>query len=117
MKHIERIAYVLLLVAVLLAFTYLEIARYVASVGAAGIAVCRLSERYEGSNIRLKRLIRLRRLVGIAYVVGAGLMFRPYNYWLVAYAIAVVLELYTLFVFDHENKKVDTTEELTSKRK
>ena len=117
MKHIERIAYVLLLVAVLLAFTYLEIARYVASVGAAGIPVCRLSERYEGSNVRLKRLMRLRRLVGIAYVVGAGLMFRPYNYWLVAYAIAVVLELYTLFVFDHENKKVDTTKELTSKRK
>lgn len=117
MKHIERIAYVLLLASVLMAFTYLEIARYMASVGAAGLAICRLRERYEGSNTRLKRLMRLRHLVGIAYVVGAGLMFRPYNYWLVAFAIAVVLELYTLFVFDHENNKVKNTDRLTSKRK
>lgn len=105
MKYLERIAYVLLLIGILGAFNYMEIARYVASVGAAGIAIVRLQERYEGTNLRLKRLIRLRHLVGIGYVVGAGLMFRELNYWLVAFFASVVIELYTLFIFDRETQK------------
>ncbi|MBP5345694.1 MAG: hypothetical protein J6X31_04835 [Bacteroidales bacterium] len=105
MKYIERIAYVLMLIAILIAFNHLEVARYLASVGAAGIAIARFKERYNGTNLRLKRLTRLRHLVGVAYVVGAGLMFRPYNYWLIAFAVAVVLELYTIFVIEHEEKK------------
>ena len=104
MKYVERIAYILLIAAVLMAFTYPMVARYVASVGAAGIAVCRLRERYEGDNLRLKRLLRLRRLVGFAYVVGAGLMFKEHNYWLVAFFIGVVLEIYSLIVLNKENK-------------
>lgn len=106
MKYVEQIAYILLVGAVLLAsynYEWLEIARYVASVGAAGVAVVRLRERYEGNNLRLKRLMRLRRMVGIAYVIGAGLMFKEHNYWLVAYLIGVILELYTLFVFSKES--------------
>ncbi len=106
MKYVEQIAYILLVGAVLLAsynYEWLEIARYVASVGAAGVAVVRLRERYEGDNLRLKRLMRLRRMVGIAYVIGAGLMFKEHNYWLVAYLIGVILELYTLFVFSKES--------------
>ena len=105
MKYLERIAYVLLLIGIMCAFNYIEIARYVASVGAAGIAIVRLREQYEGSSLRLKRLIRLRHLVGIGYVVGAGLMFREQNYWLVAFFASVVIELYTLFIFDKESKK------------
>ena len=116
MKYLERVAYVLLLLAILIAFHYPDIARYIASVGAAGVAICRFSERYEGSNLRLKRLMRLRRLVGIAYVVGAGLMFRPYNYWLVAFAVAVIIELYTIFVFDHENKKAIDAKPIKNKK-
>lgn len=107
MKHIERIAYILLLVAVAFAFRFPDFTPYVASVGAAGIAVCRLKERYEGKNIRLKRLIRQRHLVGIAYVVGAGLMFKELNYWLVAFMIAVILDLYTMFVYSREEAKQD----------
>ncbi len=104
MKYLERVAYVLLLIGVLCAFRYPEVARYIVSVGAAGVAIVRLRERYEGTNLRLKRLVRMRHLVGVAYVVGAGLMFRELNYWLVALAIAIVLELYTLFVIDKETK-------------
>jgi len=106
MKYVEQIAYILLLGAVLMAsfnYEWLEIARYVASVGAAGVAVVRLRERYEGKNLRLKRLMRLRHLVGIAYVVGAGLMFKEHNYWLVAFLIGAILELYTLLVFKQCN--------------
>lgn len=107
MKYVEQIAYILLLGAVLMAsynHEWLEIARYIASIGAAGVAIARLRERYEGKNLRLKRLMRLRHMVGIAYVVGAGLMFKEYNYWLVAFLIGVILELYTLFVLSKTNK-------------
>jgi len=106
MKYVEQIAYILLLVAVMMAsynHEWLVIARYIASVGAAGIAVVRFRERYEGKNLRLKRLMRLRYLIGIAYVAGAGLMFKEYNYWLVAFLIGVILELYTIFVFSRTN--------------
>ncbi|MBR0037734.1 MAG: hypothetical protein IJP70_08860 [Bacteroidales bacterium] len=105
MKYVERVAYVLLLVAIVIAFHYPEIAAYIASVGAAGIAVARFRERYDGNNTRLRRIMRIRHLVGVAFVVGAGLMFREGNYWLVAFMIAVVLELYTMFVMEHENRK------------
>lgn len=104
MKYIERVAYVLLLIAVTIAFQHMEIARYLAAFGAAGIAVTRFREQYDGPNLRLKRLMRIRHLIGVCYVVGAGLMFREYNYWLIAFAIAVILELYTIFVFEKENK-------------
>ncbi|MBO6013140.1 MAG: hypothetical protein J6P82_06440 [Bacteroidales bacterium] len=105
MKYVERVAYVLLLVAIIIAFSYPIPAAYLASVGAAGIAIVRLRERYEGTNTRLRRIMRIRRLTGIAFVVGAGLMFREGNYWLIAYVIAVVLEFYTMFVIEHESRK------------
>lgn len=110
MKYIERVAYILLLIAAVLAFSHIEIARYLASVGAAGIAVTRLKEQYIGTNLRLKRLIRLRHMVGIGYVIGAGLMFKEHNYWLVAFAVSVMIEIYTIFVFDRESKKENVSE-------
>lgn len=114
MKYVEQIAYILLLGAVLMAsynHEWLDIARYIASVGAAGVAIARLREHYEGKSLRLKRLMRLRHMVGIAYVVGAGLMFKEYNYWLVAFLIGVILELYTLFVLSKTNKDDNDTKE------
>ena len=105
MKYLERVAYVLLLIGVLCAFRYAEVARYIVTVGAAGVAIVRLRERYEGANLRLKRLVRVRHLVGVGYVIGAGLMFREQNYWLVALAIAVFLEIYTIVVIDKETNK------------
>lgn len=117
MNILERISYILVLLAVVMAFQQPDIARYVASVGAAGIAIVRLRERYEGSNLRLKRLVRLRHLVGIIYVVGAGLMFRPYNYWLVAFFIAVMIELYTILVAERESKKEDKNDKESKLKK
>lgn len=117
MKYIERVAYVLLLLAIIMAFREPLIARYVASIGAAGVAIVRLRERYEGPNVRLKRLMRLRHLVGIGYVVGAGLMFKEQNYWLVAFGISVLIELYTIFVYDHETKKDNVSKDKNQKNK
>ena len=110
MKYVERVAYILLLIAVAMAFSRLDVARYIASIGAAGIAVTRLKEQYNGTNLRLKRLIRLRHMVGIGYVIGAGLMFKEHNYWLIAFFISVMLELYTIAVFSRENKKDNNPE-------
>ncbi len=115
MKYIERVAYVLLLIAIVIAFNEPDWAGYLASVGAAGIAVARFKERYEGPNTRLRRLMRLRHLVGVAYVVGAGLMFKEGNYWLIAFLIGVVLELYSMFVVEYEKKKEDAQNESSSK--
>lgn len=75
MKYIERAAYVLVLLAVALHLAFPLAAPYVLSVGAAGVAVARLRERYEGTNIRLRRNLRTRHLVGILFVVAAYAMF------------------------------------------
>lgn len=115
MKYIERIAYVLLLIAVLIAFQQLAIARYIASFGAAGIAVVRLKEQYNGDNLRMKRLMRLRHLIGIGYVVAAGLMFREQNYWLVAFFISVMLELYTMIVISHIEERSSSKQNTNNK--
>lgn len=105
MKYVEKIAYVLLLIALLMAFNQPMVARYMAAIGAAGLAVCHFRERYDGQNMRLKRLMRIRHLIGLIYIAGSYLMWRDGNYWMVAFFIAVALELYTIYVFEHEEKK------------
>ncbi len=105
MKYVEYIGYALLMVAILFAFDQPQLAPYLASVGAAGVAVTHFRKRYEGQNLRLRRLERIYHLAGAAYVVGAGLMFRTGNYWLIAFAIAVVLDLYTMFINGYESHK------------
>lgn len=105
MKYVERISYIVLLLALLFAFTQPVISRYVAAVGSAGLAVCHFREQYDGRNMRIKRLMRIRHLIGFIYIGGSYLMFRAGNYWMVAYLIAVILELYTMFVIEREEKK------------
>ncbi|MBQ0056657.1 MAG: hypothetical protein KBT20_03270 [Bacteroidales bacterium] len=105
MKYIERIAYCILMVAVLLAFSYPDIARYLGALGSAGLAITHFSERYEGKNVRLKRLMRIRYLIGFIFIGASYLMFRTGNYWIVAYLTATVLELYTLYIITREENK------------
>ena len=102
MKYIERAAYVLVLLAVALHLAFPLAAPYVLSVGAAGVAVARLRERYEGTNIRLRRNLRTRHLVGILFVVAAYAMFRPGRYWLPLLLVAALLDVYTLWVVRRE---------------
>lgn len=105
MKYVEKASYIILLLALLMAFSQPILARYLAAVGSAGLAVCHFRERYNGKSIRLQRLMRIRYLIGFIYIGGSYLMFRDGNYWMVAYLVAVLLELYTIFIFERENKK------------
>lgn len=107
MKILEGIAFALVLVAAVLHLWLPQVAPYVMSVGAAGVAIAHFAERYEGSNLRLRRNNRTRHLIGVIYVAAAYFMFRPYNnYWFLALLVAIVTELYTLHVMESEEKKV-----------
>lgn len=83
---------------------------YIFAVGAAGMASMRLSRRYEGNNIRLKRLYRLESLSSILIVLASYFMFKnDRNEWIVILFIAAVLQLYTAFLIpkieESENEK------------
>ena len=102
---ITYISYILVIVA---AVTYLPLrdyAPYIMAVGAAGLFVMHFMERYEGKNIRLRRIIFIRHLIGFAYGLAAYFMFRQGMYWLIALMIAAVLEIYTLWVIGKEEGK------------
>ena len=104
MKYVEQLSYVLVLLAAALHLLLPAVAPYVLSVGAAGVAVAHLAERYEGQNVRLRRNNRTRHLVGVLFVVAAYFMFRPGRYWLPVLLVAALLELYPLWVIRRESK-------------
>lgn len=107
MKYIEYISYFLALLSVLLFFHQREIAPYLLALGAAGLCVVRWRERYDGKNLRIGRIMRIRHFIGVIWLIASYYMFRPGNYWMTIILIAVVLELYTLWVLDHEEKKIN----------
>lgn len=105
MKYIEPIAYILAVVGAALYLPFHQVAPYVFAVGAALLLGTHLAERYEGRNLRLKRNVRTRHLVGILYAAAAWFMFRPGMYWLPMLSVGVMLELYTLWVIGREEKE------------
>jgi len=105
MKYIESAAYILALLSVIVFFHYPEIAPYLLALGAAGLCITRWRERYEGTNLRLRRIIRIRHFIGVIWLIASYYMFKPGNYWLVAIMIAVILEFYSLWVIEYTRKK------------
>lgn len=114
MIWIERIAYMLALFA---AITYWQMPDYMPYVlGAAGIllGIVRFQEKSDNFlpadadkhlKFRTLRLFRIRRFVCACWLVGAYLMLRPGNYWILALLISVVLDLYSMFVIERIIKK------------
>ncbi|MBO4753548.1 MAG: hypothetical protein J5543_03050 [Bacteroidales bacterium] len=98
MKILERIAYLLILAAVVVWMFSRTIAPWLMGVGALGVLATHLAQRYDGKNLRRRRIIRLRWLLGLFYCVSAYFMFKGGMDWLPFLCIAVVIELYTLFV-------------------
>ena len=94
---------ILLVVGAVLPLLWPEIAPYVFGLGALIYAPCRITDRYEGRSLTIRRLM----------VVAAGLMFmsawqiRPCRggEWKIVLIIAVFIEAYTVFRIDHEMKK------------
>lgn len=105
MKILERIAYILVLAAAVVWMFSRTIAPWLMALGALGILATHLTERYDGKSLRKRRIVRLRWLLGLFYCVTAYFMFKGTMEWLPFLCIAVVLELYTLFVISrHETE-------------
>lgn len=98
MKYLERISYILILAAAAIYLFYPQVAPYLMLAGGLGVTATHLQERYSGTNLRQRRNMRLRWMLGLFYLAAAWFMFRPGMDWLPFLCIAVVLELYTLFV-------------------
>lgn len=105
MKYVEQIAYILVVIGAAIYLPFRSVAPYVFVVGAALLLGTHLAERYKGNNLRLKRIIRTRHLVGILYIVSAYYMFQPGMYWLPLLSVGVALELYSMWVISKEEKK------------
>ena len=86
------------------------------TVGALLFSSMQLQQSYEGSSFVVRRLRRQQLLGAVALLVAACLMamqtfrvgFAQSNEWVVALAIACVLELYTAFRIPAELKKVES---------
>lgn len=98
MKLLEQIAYILILIAAAIWYFMPQLAPWFMLLGGLGVMATHLSERYSGNNLRQRRNMKLRYMLGLFYLVSAYFMFRPGMDWLPFLCIAVVLELYTLFV-------------------
>lgn len=92
------LSYILVIVAAVFYVPFRNIAPYVMFVGSAGLLAFHMLEKYEGTDLRQRRNIRTRHLVGILYAVAAYFMFDDGMYWLIALMIAAVLEIYTMSV-------------------
>ena len=77
---------------------------YIFAVGAAGVAIARLSRHYKGDNLRLKRLYRMETLSGLLLVVASYFMFKERNEWLLILTISAILQLYAAFVIPKAEK-------------
>ena len=96
-------------IAVLLAsalyITQWEAAPYIFAVGAAGMAIARLSNRYQGNNIRLKRLYRMGTLSSLIIVAASYFMFKHQNEWFLLLFVAAILQLYTAILIPKIKEK------------
>ncbi|MDO4497066.1 MAG: hypothetical protein Q4B58_04415 [Bacteroidales bacterium] len=105
MKYIEYVAYLLVLISAMIGFSHHEIACYMMAVGASALCLLHWREKYEGKNLRLKRIMRIRHFIGVIWLVASYYMFKEGNYWPVIILIAVVLEYYTIWIINREEKK------------
>ena len=71
--------------------------RYIFACGAAGMAIARLSQHYQGSNTRIKRLYRNQKIASLMIVGASYLMFKPGNQWIPILLAAAFIELYASF--------------------
>lgn len=67
---------------------------YIFAIGASGMAIARLSNRYQGDNIRLKRLYRMEAFSSLLIVAASYFMFKHQNEWFLLLFVAAILQLY-----------------------
>lgn len=78
---------------------------YIFAVAGAGVAVALLADTYKGDNFRLKRLNVQQVIAALLLPVSSYLMFKGIDEWFMFLLISAVLQVYIVFVRDHELKK------------
>jgi hypothetical protein len=73
------------------------VAPYLFAVGAAGMAVCTLTQSTSGMEFRERRLHRFNVIASILMVCASGFMFKERKEWVICLAIAAILMLYASF--------------------
>jgi uncharacterized membrane protein YfcA len=91
-----------------------ELARYVYAGGAVLALLERLTEKYEGKNLRIRRLYRIGKVSAALYCVSAALLFYHIptdngRDWIGFLMAGAVLQIYASFVIQHEEKKEQET--------
>ena len=85
-----------------------EYTKYVFAFGAVLALAERLTERYQGTNVRIKRLYRMGKISALFYCVSAFFLLYPEvnsQNWLPFLMAGAVLQVYATFAVEHEMKK------------
>ena len=84
--------------------------RYIFAAGAATVLAVRLTEVYEGKDLRVKRLHSLERVSAFLYCVSAFLLFYYGNRlgggdWIAFLLAGAIMQIYTSFMIQREEEK------------
>ncbi|MBQ3959252.1 MAG: hypothetical protein II592_03400 [Muribaculaceae bacterium] len=100
---------ILLVTAVLPLFNvHWEYTKYIFAFGAVLALAERLTERYNGDNVRIKRLYRMGKISALFFCVAAFFLIYPGvsgQNWLPFLMAGAVLHLYATFAYEHESKR------------
>lgn len=114
-KFLFRLGGILLPLGAVMPLFAPEVASFVFTAGALLFCPLQINDAYEGSNLVIRRLRRQQVLGAMLLLVTAGLMLTQHfgippfrsSEWKVTLLIATVLEVYTIFRIDNEQKKED----------
>ena len=95
---IFTIAGLLILAGAVLFFIKWFLAPYLFAVGAAGMAVCFLTQSTKDMKFRERRLHRFNVIASGLMICASGMMFKDMNEWVACLTVAAVLMLYSSFV-------------------
>lgn len=103
MKNLERLAYLLILTAAVVYLLSPQWAAYAMGAGGLGVTLCHLAQKY-GADVplRQRRARKLRHMLGLCYMVTAWFMWQHDMQWVAFLLVAVVIEIYTLFISNKE---------------
>ena len=104
-SYMFRVSAIVILISTVAYLFEKNISPYFFAVAAAGVAVSKLNQQYNGNNLRIKRLFRLQKMAGILYVGASYFMFKPHNQWIPLLLCAAALELYTNTIISKELNK------------
>lgn len=119
-KGKEKAQYIMLSVAMLLLVgtailpllnIYWVGSKWIFAFGAVLALAERLTERYRGDNLRVRRLYTMGKVSAVLYCVSAYLLINSStgnpSDWLAFLMAGAVMQIYCMYVYDYEKKKED----------